>query len=585
MSSVNKKVYLLYRYLLLSVLVLMSGMILSCRNTITETDRQLTAAESLMDKQPDSAKSILKQIDTKDIRNERQRALYSLLTVYGKAKSRENIVGDSLTDFVVNYYENSDDEYHKSAALYCKGYELYQAKDYANSLIALLEAYESILKCGDSFRAGKTATLISAVYHATYNPEIGLKYAQMSYDHFVEAGDEKEINYGLMNLARFHHALGNHEKTVEMAPMVAERGRESGDIELRETALQFLGNTYVHLERYKDACDVFNLMTKEGIMNSYDSCLYIYAQVRLGNLKKAWDMIRVISLPDSCFQLTLPKSRYYLAVGDTGKAYHYLDIFLECESELFTDKYDDGILTSVENFREVKKELHETQLRSERTIKWTIIIVSGVIVILTVLFLRWRHRMQMRIKDAELDANIERIQSLTAAITESEHKNRELIEELDDNKRKLQSIPAEKSPDTTTMQPIIANLFRNQWKTLNILCNEYFEKGDTTLRSTILNEVEKEIKQVSGRQGVRKIEEALDTHFNGIISRLREQLPKLAEKDITFLIFTYAGFSPRAICLFTGYTLKYYYKKRAVIKEKILSSDAPDRQIFADMME
>lgn len=581
---VNKKIYLLYRYLLLAVAVLMSGMILSCRGTTTETDIQLATAESLMDKQPDSAKSILRQIDTKDIRNERQHALHSLLTVYTKVKSRENLVGDSLIDTVVNYYDNSGDEYHKSLAQYCKGYELYQAKDYANSLIILLEAYENALKCGDSFRAGKTAILISAVYHATYNPEIGLKYAQMSYDHFVEAGDKTETNYGLMNLARFHHSLGNHEKTVELAPIAAEKGKESGDMELRASALQYLGNTYVHMERYKDACDVFNLMTKEGIMNSYDSCLYIYAQVRLGNLNKARDMIRAISLPDSCFQLTLPKSRYYLAVGDTGNAYRYLDIFLECQSELFTDKYDDGILTSVENFREIKKKLHEAQLRSERTIKWTIIIVGSIIVILTILFLRWRNKLQMKIKDAELEANMERIQSLTAAVTESEYKALKLTEELDDNRRRLQNVPTE-NDSATTMQGIIANLFKNQWKTLNILCNEYFEKGDTALRSTILNEVEKEIKQVSGRQGVRKIEEALDAHFNGIISRLREQLPKLTEKDITFLIFTYAGFSPRAICLFTGYTLKYYYKKRAVIKEKILSSEAPDRHIFADMME
>lgn len=132
------------------------------------------------------------------------------------------------------------------------------------------------------------------------------------------------------------------------------------------------------------------------------------------------------------------------------------------------------------------------------------------------------------------------------------------------------------------MKDDINKLFKKQWNTLNLLCNEYFEKGDSSLKNTILTEIEKEIHRISGKQGVRNIQESLDRHLDNIISRLREQLPGLDNNDVTFLSFVYAGFSPRAICLFTGYTIKYYYKKRAVLKERLLSSDAPDRLFFAE---
>lgn len=160
----------------------------------------------------------------------------------------------------------------------------------------------------------------------------------------------------------------------------------------------------------------------------------------------------------------------------------------------------------------------------------------------------------------ELDLRMDEIRELTESVENSKLQNEQLSSD-------------------------ISSLFKKQWSTLNMLCNEYFEKGENAaLKTTILTEVEKEIKRISGRDGLKSIEGALDRHFNGIINKLKEQLPDFDKKDIAFLTFSYAGFSPRAICLFTGFTIKYYYKKRAVLKEKILATDAPDKQLFVDLL-
>ena len=45
-----------------------------------------------------------------------------------------------------------------------------------------------------------------------------------------------------------------------------------------------------------------------------------------------------------------------------------------------------------------------------------------------------------------------------------------------------------------------------------------------------------------------------------------------------------AGFSPRAICIFTDIKVKNFYNKRSRLKEKILASDAPDKEWFVSKM-
>lgn len=574
-----KNITIIYRLLFLFMLAIQAIVVVSCiRDSAVEND--FDKAESMINELPDSALSILRGIDKSCIKSKAEQARYALLTTGTRLSLGEDLTGDTMMDIVLTYYQTAGNIRHKALACYYKGYILYRSGNYAEALPTLLESFEAAGECNDTFRQAKAASLLGSLYFMTYNPEIGLKYSEESYNLFLDARAEKEADNELMNIMSFHHAIGNHDKAEEMAPVIARKAKDSGNTALRHRALQSLANTLMHTEKHADAKAVFEIMVNEGIMDTYDSCLCIFTDVKLGNLSSAREMIRSISIPDSVSQLTLGIESYYLALGDTVRAFKYLDMYDEYISKAFTDKYNDGILTNIEKFYKTGKELQKAQLHAEKMAKRTIIIASSIILLIIVWAFRWRYNTRLRIKDAELDARMERIQALTTTVIESQSDALRMSHELDDTRRKLQQA----TESAMLPRDIISQLFRNQWKTLNILCNEYFEKGDTALRATILTEVEKEISRIKGRQGVKSIAEALDRHFNNIISRLQSQLPELSDSDRTFLIFLYAGFSPRAICLFTGYTLRYYYKKRTVLKEKLLSSDAPDRLQFAEMM-
>lgn len=54
--------------------------------------------------------------------------------------------------------------------------------------------------------------------------------------------------------------------------------------------------------------------------------------------------------------------------------------------------------------------------------------------------------------------------------------------------------------------------------------------------------------------------------------------------DLKFLTYIYAGFSPRAVCVFMDIKIKTFYNRRNLLKERILASDAPDREYFVSLM-
>lgn len=118
-----------------------------------------------------------------------------------------------------------------------------------------------------------------------------------------------------------------------------------------------------------------------------------------------------------------------------------------------------------------------------------------------------------------------------------------------------------------------------------MLCNEYFEKNESEkIRLTLFNEVEKHILSLRDRKYVEALEEVVNTYLDHILVKLREQLPTLSSSDLTFITYLYAGFSPRAICIFTDIKVKNFYNKRSRLKEKILASDAPDKEWFVSKM-
>lgn len=137
----------------------------------------------------------------------------------------------------------------------------------------------------------------------------------------------------------------------------------------------------------------------------------------------------------------------------------------------------------------------------------------------------------------------------------------------------------------TKNEKLIETLFKEKWTTINMLCNEYFEKGKNEItRNSILHNIEEELKKLRSKKSLKQLEDAVDRYLGGIMSLLRNECSFLREDDFTFLSLVFAGFSVRAVCLFTDIKYKLFYLKKSRLTKRIASSEAPHKHIFLEKL-
>ena len=150
---------------------------------------------------------------------------------------------------------------------------------------------------------------------------------------------------------------------------------------------------------------------------------------------------------------------------------------------------------------------------------------------------------------------------------------------------KLLTLISENEMSNRQLKTKVSDLMRNGFNTINQLCYEYFEKADTNfLKKSIYAKVEQEIEKLKSREQLSVLENLLNEYCDDIILRLTTQIPKLSESEKTLLIYLYSGLSARTICILTDIQLKNFYMRRLRLKNKIETSDAPDKDWFISNM-
>lgn len=213
-----------------------------------------------------------------------------------------------------------------------------------------------------------------------------------------------------------------------------------------------------------------------------------------------------------------------------------------------------------------------------RTLLWVAVIVFLAITgILTGMFY-FRNKAQK----TRMASDLESFLSLKA---DSDRMTRE-IEENTHTITHLKQELEEREHQETSNSRIVRDLLADKWNTVGMLCDQLFDIGQTDAdRKRVIRNIEKELKKVVSPQGVAETVKAVDRHMGGLITSLREECPFLKEEDVNFLGLIYAGFSVRAVCMFTGMEYQHFYVKKSRLMKRIQSSDAPDRELFVERMQ
>lgn len=194
------------------------------------------------------------------------------------------------------------------------------------------------------------------------------------------------------------------------------------------------------------------------------------------------------------------------------------------------------------------------------------------------------HKSRTAIRKAELEANLATLMHFKELTRRAKEENVKISSQLAETSKTIENLRQELDQKTVPQEnksDIIEQLFHERWKTLNMLCNEYFEMGGSpNTRGIILNNIEKELRKLKSRKSISELEQTVNTYMNNIMILLRAECTFLKEEDCVFLMLIFAGLSVRAVCLFTDIKYKLYYLKRTRLSKRIAQSDALHKDLF-----
>jgi hypothetical protein len=157
-------------------------------------------------------------------------------------------------------------------------------------------------------------------------------------------------------------------------------------------------------------------------------------------------------------------------------------------------------------------------------------------------------------------------------------KNEELeryIAAVDELQDALKMLPQE-------MAQSVGALYRDRFSDLNELCEIYYDhEGTTRSKTVIYNKFMETIESIKGdKQRIDELEATVNKYRDGVMERLRRDLPRLSERDMRVALYVFAGFSNRAIAIFIDSDPVSVSKMRYNIKQKIKSANVEDGEML-----
>lgn len=545
-------------------------------STSGRVDTMLLEAESLMMEHPDSALAILDSISPSQLTSDRQRADYALLLTQARDKNFRFETDDSLISTSVAYFDEHPEPRKRTLAHMYRGIlNLYRG----NLTVAIKEALTALDladRLNDDYIFAKTHELIADIYVAAYNFDKAITHRRLAADYYLRADKPLNNQYALVDLAREYIKVKKPTKSISILDSLSTHTNISDSIFQGYFHASYIYG-YTDLNEYNKALENFiltsafwqtqshemhdrtqiaDMFSKIGILDSAE-----YYLDREKQLNPNWNESE---------EYHWAKSNIYVLQQNYQEALTELHLSWDIHNNKVVHVLKNNVAYAENDFNKNKSVIEKRSAEKNKVIIWLLI---GVIVTICIAFIAF-YRERMKRKHREIEIKMLEAQELLSRLDSSENNACRLKSEIDEKNEILRSHAS-----------LINQLFRDRYTVLNNLSNEYFEKRDSALaRVTIIKDFENEIAKIKKDDSIEQLKDFVDQYRDNILSRMRQQLPRFKESNITFCALLLAGFAPRTICLLINIQYGNYYNKWTRIRARISNSDAPDKDFFLNAL-
>ena len=513
--------------------------------------QQVAQAEAIVESNPQEALAIVEHIDRNDICGRHNRARYTLLLSETLYLNYIDTLSDATTRPMMEYYLDSDIHDERARALYQHAVVMHQQGELAEAMVMLLEAETSLQQIDNT----KLKGLVHRSKGDIYNEGCLFANALESYRYARECFDALGLEYHsasltydmggtLIQLRNFESAEEallealNYGIREDNKPFICAVLHELLDLSIYE-------DDYEACRRHLEAFDTYDCLLYG---QSHYHAMYAINHSHSGDTERALSMLDQAESMEDSEWADLEYARYiiYRNGGNTAEALYWNEVSKHSQDGLMLEVLEQPVLNlQVDMLRQsLDSARREKELTKERN---TVIFIVIALAIATIIIYAVR---RLRRKESELAEYIETV--------------RELRDTLD-------SIPKD-------MASSVGELYRDRFSELNELCDIYYDhEGTARTKSLIFNKLTETIEAIkSDKHRLSELEATVNNYRGGIMQSLREQMPKLSERDMRVALYVFAGFSSRAIAIFIDSDPVSVSKIRYNIKQKIRTANIAD---------
>ena len=516
-----------------------------------------------MEQQPQEALDIISRIDPDRVIGDEHTARYALLYSEAFYYNRIFVDVDSLSHTAVLYYKNTGDYDRLARAQFQQGYVMYNAHKNPEAMVSLLDSEEALDKCNNDHLLGVVHRSKGDIYQHGGLYQNSYESYEKAYQCFERCGLPYHINYSKYNMGRAATMMRDFELAERLFGEARDYAIENSDKDFLCVVLHELSEMYLLQGDYTNLAKSVEQFETYDCVNWLVSRYYgLRAIVELkvnDNLSAVYQNLALAEAHPQRDEEIIEKTRYllYKHTGNDTAALAFSEKLLVRQSEYMVDILSQPVLNYQINLlqshleREKQQQqaiLRERQLAKQRNVA---IYISLTIIIIVVVA-------NLRLRMAQKDRDIANYVAM--------------IDELQLTRNDI----------SQPMADAVDRLYNDRLKDLNRLCETFYEHSDTSRQvSKVFEEVRLTIESIKSDEArISELERLVDSCRNNLMAKLREQCPKLNDKELRVALYSYAGFSARAISIFVDSNPVALSKIKYRMKTKIKEAGGEDAEIL-----
>lgn len=538
------------RYFLVLSFILFAS---ACENL---NRRQMELAEALLNERPDSSLAIMNGIEPASLKSRRDKAYYALLMSAALDKNYIDIASDSLTRQAVDYYSTQRNKRYRMLAWYYHGLVLMNAMSYSSSIVALERAEKDATALHDDFYSGLILRNKAKVFNMTNNNPEAIACQRRAVEHYEKAGKDSYKSFAEVDLA-IHYT---NNKDYDMADSLFSAIRRNNDnpVIIRHCNLRQAG-ILVETEKNPEDALFFYRKVPRAYYGFIDCAYLALAHERLNHRDSAdyWmseGYRRAKNQPDSA-TLDYMKSRVELDRGCFQTAFHLVNHATAVQDSLTRVLLQQSVSSAQRDYFKSASLLREEKTRSMRARS----LFGTVLGILLVSMLMLGAVSRSRKKDSQLQ---------------------EQMAQLALKERELERITQENAH-------LVGSLFSEKIDHLDKLAESYFRLESGKEKELAFMQIKQLVATIRNDDDLfSSLEKDLDRYCDNIMSKLREQVPRIKGENLRTIMLFFAGYSYETVQLILNkVSIESLRMARSRFRKEIKEADAADADVFLSMLE